>query len=114
MPDVYEQLLGRARTVASIYAMYPQARAAIVVGSLARHQYDEYSDIDMTVFYDTLPTEDEVRAGREAAHATDWMRFPGGEDEEFADSFLLDGVECQVGHCTVARIERDMNAVLRD
>lgn len=114
MPDVYEQLLGRAQRVAAIYSAHPNARAAIVVGSVARRQYDQYSDIDMTVFYDMLPTEDEVRAGREALHATDCMRFPGGDEAEFADSFQLDGVECQVGHCTIERIERDLNAVLRE
>lgn len=114
MLDLYQQLLDRAQQVASIYAAHPQARAVIVVGSLARRQYDAYSDIDMTVFYDQAPTEDEVRAGREAAGATEWMRFPGGEDGEFADSFQLGGVECQVGHCMVARIERDLGAVLRE
>jgi predicted nucleotidyltransferase len=64
MPDLYQQLLGRAQRVASIYAAHPQARAVIVVGSLARRQYDAYSDIDMTVFYENMPTEDEIRAGR--------------------------------------------------
>jgi len=114
MQDLYDQLLARAQKVAAVYAAHPRARAAILVGSVARRQYDAYSDIDMTVFYDQLPAEDEVRAGREAVGASDWMRFPGGDAEEFADSFLLDGVECQVGHCTIARIERDLGAVLRD
>jgi predicted nucleotidyltransferase len=114
MPDIYQQLLDRARRVASIYGAHPQARAVIVVGSLARGQYDAYSDIDMTVFYERMPTDDEIRAGREAAQAAEWMRFPGGEADEFADSFLIDGVECQVIHCTIARIERDLNAVLHD
>jgi hypothetical protein len=114
MPDLYDQLLARAQKVAAVYAAHPHARAAIVVGSLARRQYDAYSDIDMTVFYDQNPSEGEVRIGREAVGATDWVRFPGGEADEFADSFLVGGVECQVGHCTIARIERDLNAVLRD
>ena len=114
MPDLYQQLLDRAQRVASIYGAHPHARAVIVVGSLARRQYDAYSDIDMTVFYDAMPTEDEIRTGREVAQATEWMRFPGGEADEFADSFLVDGVECQVGHCTIARIQRDLSAVLRE
>lgn len=114
MPDLYEQLLGRAQQVASVYGALPQARAVIVVGSLARRQYDAFSDIDMTAFYDKAPTDDQARAGREALGATDWMRFPGGEQDEFADSFQLGGVEVQVGHCTVARIERDLQAVLRE
>jgi predicted nucleotidyltransferase len=113
MSTIYAQLLSRAQRIAEIYGQNSKAHAVVVVGSIARKQCDEYSDVDMTVFYEAMPTEEEVRSGRDALQAREWRRFPGAEVDVFADSFLLDGVECQVGHCLISRIERDINAVVQ-
>src|SRR5947209_5874071 len=98
MLDANERLLAIAQTVADTYATNKKVQASAVIGSVARRQADAFSDIDMSIFYDTLPTEDEVAAGREALHAAEWHRLLSGEADAFADSFLIDGVECQVIH----------------
>src|SRR5258706_4129845 len=114
MSDANQQLLAIAQSVANTYAANKKAKAAVVVGSVARRQADPFSDIDMTVMYEEMPTEEEIQAGREALNGADWKRFPGGEADAVADSFLVNGVECQVGHVTLERFEKDFYAPLRE
>src|SRR6478672_3283126 len=111
MRDTDERLLALARRVAAVYTASGAARASAVIGSVARRQTDAYSDIDLAVYYDTLPTEVEIAAGRDALGATRWLRIPGASDDGVADSFSVDGVECQVIHCTIAHIEAELRAV---
>ncbi len=89
MQAVHEILLKTAQNVAAVYAAHPNARAVAVVGSLARGQTDDFSDIDMTAVYYTLPTEEEIAAGRETLGATEWRRFPSGEIDGLADFFRV-------------------------
>ena len=112
MQDANGRLLALARRVAAMYTAGEKARASAVLGSVARRESDAFSDIDLGIYYDTMPTEEEVTAGREALNATHLVRLPGGSDEAIADIFTVDGVECQVIHCTAARIEADLGAVL--
>ncbi len=114
MQDTNERLLGLAQRVAAIYTGDGTARASAALGSVARRQSDVYSDIDLGIYYDTMPTEEEITAGREALGGTDWLRLPGAREDAIADTFLIEGVECQVIHCTVAHIDRELNAVLCD
>jgi hypothetical protein len=112
MQEVNERLLALARRVAAVYTAGGKARASAVLGSVARRESDAFSDIDLSIYYDTMPTEEEIVAGRETLDATHLMRLPRGSDEGIADIFTVDGVECQVIHCTVARTDADLGAVL--
>ena len=71
------------------------------------------SDIDLAIYYETMPTDEEIAAGRATLGGTNWLRIFAVEDA-LADSFIVDGVECQVIHCTVAQIDADLRAVLDD
>jgi predicted nucleotidyltransferase len=112
MQDANERLFALAERVAAVYTAGGKARASAVLGSVARRQSDAFSDIDLGIYYETMPTEEEIVAGREALAATHLMRLPGGSDDGIADIFTVDGVECQIMHCTVARIDADLSAVL--
>lgn len=112
MQDANARLLTLARRVAVAYTAGGKARASAVLGSVARRESDAFSDIDLGIYYEAMPTEEEVVAGREALHAIHLMRLPRASDEGIADIFTVDGVECQVIHCTAARIEADLRAVL--
>jgi predicted nucleotidyltransferase len=112
MQDANGRLLALARRVAAVYTASEKARASAVLGSVARRESDAFSDIDLGIYYDTMPTEEEVVAGREALNGTHLMRLPRGSDEGIADIFTVDGVECQIIHCTTARIDADLSEVL--
>lgn len=51
-----------ARHIAAAYEDNPRLRAVIAGGSTARGQADEYSDLEIGVFWDDLPTEAERAA----------------------------------------------------
>lgn len=106
--------MGDGAPSGEIYGDNPKTQAVIVVGSLARGQTDEFSDLDMSVLYETMPTNDEIAAGRAALVAAEWRRFPGAEADALADSFRMNDIECQVVHCLVSRLEKDLSAVLEE
>ncbi|MHB8647987.1 MAG: hypothetical protein ACYDAR_19570 [Thermomicrobiales bacterium] len=114
MQETNERLLGLARRIAAVYTVSDKARASAALGSVARRQSDTVSDIDLGIYYETMPTEDELTAGRDALGGRDWLRLPGASADAIADMFLLEGVECQVIHCTVAHSDAALDAVLRD
>jgi predicted nucleotidyltransferase len=113
MQDTDERLLALARRVAAIYTASEQARASAVLGSVARRQSDAFSDIDLGIYYAAMPTDEEIATGRDALGGTNWLRIFASADA-LADSFTVDGVECQVIHCTVAQIDTDLSTVLDD
>src|SRR5258706_7536651 len=114
MSEVRNQLIGIAKRIAAGYAKNPKTRAIALVGSVARDQCDVFSDLDVTVYYDVMPTDDEILSARDHVPNVDWKRYPGGEPDDFFDIYYVDGVECQVGHILIDRIEHDFNSVFND
>jgi predicted nucleotidyltransferase len=65
MKEAGRYLTDMARRNARAYAALPEARAVLVAGSVAAGQSDFYSDIDLMVYYDALPSEEALAAARE-------------------------------------------------
>jgi hypothetical protein len=108
-----EIILALGRRVLTPYANLPGVACAALTGSAAEGLSDHHSDLDSTVYYDTLPPEDQIRAIREQVRGSP-LKFSMGSyaDGEFIESFYVDGVECQVGHTTVAKWESDIAKTL--
>lgn len=107
-------LRGLAERIAQIYAAHPQTRAIILTGSAAEGVSDCYSDIDLIVYYDALPTEDELLAACQQNHGEERTPLGPYSEEGFAETYRVAGVECQVAHTTIAGWEREMAAVLEE
>jgi hypothetical protein len=109
-----------AQRLADSYRAHAQARAILLVGSAATSDADEYSDLDMLVYYDSVPSEDAVAEGPRALGAesyrgTAWSDESGQPDERgFSERYSLDGVECQVGHISVGAFEREIARLVVD
>jgi|GEM_PF-901892 len=102
-----------AQRVADAYRRELNACAAALFGSTSRNLADEYSDIDMTVFFTELPERTAaMTAVARVLGATDWKKLWEGDDNGFADTFVADGIECQVGSSTLAYLEEIMEDVL--
>lgn len=113
MTTASEHLLTLARRLAAAYATLPTLRAFMLTGSAAEGKSDFYSDLDMTAYYDTLPSDEALDAIREqlGGSARNWLL--GSRDEgDFAESYNLNGVECQIGHTTLAAWDASMDEVL--
>jgi predicted nucleotidyltransferase len=57
-------LLALARRNAQVYAAHPNTRAILVTGSAAEGVSDFYSDLDMILYYEKLPTAEDLRYER--------------------------------------------------
>ncbi len=108
-------LRSMATRIAQAYAAQPQARAALLAGSSALGISDRRSDIDLSIYYEALPDDAQFQAIRASLGADErfWMMGDPAEGG-FAEAFRLEGVECQVGHITIAAWERDMERVLSE
>jgi predicted nucleotidyltransferase len=52
MKEASEQRLALARRNAAAYLAIPKVKAIGIAGSVARGEADEYSDIDMSIYYE--------------------------------------------------------------
>ena len=113
MTQASDYLLALARRTARAYAALPACRAILVTGSAAEGVADRFSDLDMGLYYDTLPTEAELSAAREQNGASERLWMLGDRaNGDLMEAYLVEGVECQFGHTTIAAWERDMAVVL--
>lgn len=112
MNEAGTYLFGLARRTAAIYAANPLVRAIMVTGSIAEEQTDYYSDIDMTMYYTALPSEEDLATARARNQGSDrvWL-LDSRDDGGFAEAYMLHGIECQIGHITIEAWERDMAVV---
>jgi predicted nucleotidyltransferase len=110
--EASQYLLKLAQKNAKAYAALPYTKAIMVTGSVAEGLSDVYSDIDMIVYYDKLPSEEEMLAASEKNGGTD--RKPLGErtEDEYGEAYTVHGVQCQVGHSIIAAWDRDVATVL--
>lgn len=112
LTDASHYLAAMARRVAAELVARTGPRAILLTGSAAEGLSDEFSDIDLIVYHETLPSSDRLAAARDALRAVDVGALGGQEAESYIEQFTLRGVTCQVAHLTVASWERDMASVL--
>lgn len=109
IPDA---LGGLARRIGDHYAKQTAPRAVLLTGSLAEGVSDAFSDIDLIAYYDTLPTDDELADTLRHLDADDVRASDQRDRGMVVREFRIGGVECQIGHVTVASWEETMRTVL--
>lgn len=115
MTDRTQYLLELAKRNAEAYIANPKTQAVMVAGSIAEGLCDEYSDCDMLIHYDELPSEEELQLARLRNHGSERLWLLGDRSEGgFSESYLVNGVECQFGHGTIAQWEKVISTVLEE
>jgi hypothetical protein len=107
-------LAALAARVAAAYVAQTNPRAILLTGSAAEGVSDAFSDLDLIAYYDQLPTDDQLAAARALVQATDVRPPSRGSAGARVEEYVLRGIECQVGHFTVASWERDLRSVLEE
>ncbi len=113
MTEASRTLLALGRSILAPYSMLAGVACTAITGSSAEGHADHLSDLDMTIYYDLLPPEAELRRVRESVSDGVLVWSLGAyTDGEFAEAFQVSGVEVQIGHTTVARWEAAIASVL--
>ena len=111
------------RQIAPIYASHPQVAAVILGGSTARGHADQYSAIELGIFWRTPPTDSDRSAFVDRIGADLVRIYPYEPAEEvWCDDYMLgraapdqprSGVLVEVVHSTVESVDRTLDAVLK-
>lgn len=113
MNDASKQLLALARRNAASYLVNPKVRAIGVAGSVARGQADTYSDIDMSIYYWELPSDEELKAAYEHNQGLDYRLHASDRQAGYiVEQYFVQGVKCDFGHITIECCERDIDKML--
>jgi hypothetical protein len=93
--------------------VFADPRAILLVGSAATGDADEYSDIDLVLYYKKVPSDECLTAARVQLCA-EGSRISSRDDASIGERYYLDGVECQVAHVTVRRVEEGIKKLVVD
>ena len=102
--------LEAARQIAHRLRSFEGLRAIIVAGSVARGYADEYSDLELPLFWDELPSDTTRHAVVRALEA-DFLRPYNGPAQE--DNLLINGFQVDLWQCTVPFEEDTLDDVLQ-
>jgi predicted nucleotidyltransferase len=112
MSEIDDYLLTLARRNAEAYIAHTRPSAILLTGSAAHGECDRYSDVDMIVYYEALPSDDQLLAAWQAMPDVATRRPISRGARMIGESYSVHGVECQVGHALVADWEEEMSTVL--
>jgi hypothetical protein len=80
-----------------------------VAGSVARNYADEYSDLELAIFWDSLPDDTQRHAIVNTLHASFLHTFDGPSAE---DQLLINGIQVDLWHISLADEDAIIKAVL--
>lgn len=107
-----QYLLQLAKCNAEAYIANPKTKAAMITGSVAEGLCDEYSDCEICFYYDEMPSEAELHLARQQNQASEPLWTLGSLQEgAFVESYLVKGVEFQIGHEAISNWEKEISAV---
>lgn len=98
-----------ARKLAQSISLFQGVQAIVVAGSVARGYADEYSDLEIPVFWDALPDDTKRHALINRLNASLVYAFDGPSAE---DQLLIQGVQVDLWHVSVAGQDAIIQAVL--
>jgi hypothetical protein len=98
-----------ARKLAQRIAQFHGVQAIVVAGSVAHDYADPWSDVEIPIFWDALPDDSTRHAIVHSLNASFLYGYDGPSAE---DQLLIDGLQVDLWHITVAHEEATIQAVL--
>lgn len=106
-----EWRLEKGKQVAALYAKNPKLRALVVAGSVGRGWADEWSDIELDLFWDEPPTDDDRKSVIESVNGTVEYYFPL-EGDEWSDAYLVKGLKFEISSFLATTIDEFIHAAI--
>lgn len=100
-----EWRLSQGKQIASLYARNPKLRALVVAGSVGRGWADEWSDIELDLFWTEPPTDEDRKSVIDAAKGTLAYYFPL-EGDEWSDAYFVDKLKFEISSFLVSTLDR--------
>jgi hypothetical protein len=100
-----------AQQLAKHMASFEGIKAIVIAGSVARDYADEYSDIEIPIFWDVLPT-DAVRHAIVSALQAEFLYAYDGPARE--DQLMIEGVQVDLWHVSTVHQEEILDTVLNE
>ena len=110
MNEASQYLLTLAKRNAQAYTSLPGIKAIMLTESAAEGISDFYSDIDMILYYNELPSEEALLAACRQNQGIDRRLLGDRSEGALIDMYQVHGVECQCVHTTIAAWEREAYA----
>jgi hypothetical protein len=115
MNQASQYLLTLAKKSIQAYIAHPNAKAAMVTGSTATGEADIYSDVEMFIYYDRLPSVEELQLARQQNLGSEPVLILDDYREgHFGEFYYIDGVQFQIGNSTIEFWEREIAVVLQE
>ncbi|KQL36125.1 DUF4037 domain-containing protein [Psychrobacillus sp. FJAT-21963] len=100
-----------ASDIANIYERNPKVEAVLLGGSVSRNWHDEYSDIELFVFWKGVPT-DEERKGPIVDLNGNIIDFHPYEEEEWSETYITKGVKLEISNFLTDTINKVIGDVI--
>ena len=93
------------------YIQNPKVEAVLLGGSVARNWNDEYSDIELFIFWKESPAEEERI---DPIHTVDGeiIDFHPYEEEEWSETYITQGVKLEISNFLTSTVERIIHEVI--
>ena len=101
-----------ARGIADTYLEHTRPAAILLAGSAAAGNADVYSDLDLILYYDRLPSDATLDDARVAVGAESWNVVAPRTETAYIENIFLQSVQCQLGHLTFRDVEQDIARLL--
>lgn len=99
-----------ASDISKIYELNPKVEAILLGGSVSRNWHDQYSDIELFVFWEEPPT-DEDRKNPIVKLNGDIIDFHPYEEEEWSETYITEGVKLEISNFLTDTINKVMKDV---
>ncbi len=100
-----------ASEIAKIYEQNSKVEAVLLGGSVSRNWHDEYSDIELFVFWKESPTDEERKAPILKLNGKIIDFYPY-EDEEWSETYITQGVKLEISNFLTDTINKVINDVI--
>lgn len=93
-----------ARTIAKVYKQNPKVEAVLLGGSVSRNWEDNYSDIELLIFWKESPSDEDRMASINKLEGNIIDFFPF-EEEEWSETYTVKGVKLEISNFLTTTIQ---------
>ncbi|WP_088043317.1 DUF4037 domain-containing protein [Bacillus sp. EAC] len=99
-----------ASVISIIYKKNPKVEAVLLAGSVSRNWEDEFSDIELLIFWKEEPTDEDRKIPIQILNGR-IIDFHDFEDEEWAETYITNNVKLEISSFLTKTIERAIEEV---